>query len=531
MSDDEFLAFLAARRRGDNGMVVESRRPRRCGLDVTFEAARRLRTMTSDRRATLRALMQPPRTQDAVPSPSGRFLIHYDTLGGDAAALLDADEKRIPGTAALYAREVGRFFDSAYTVEVTELGYAPPPFEAGRSAYDVYIKNSGDYGVTEWLTEIPAATRRGLWTSHIIIDNDFSAGFETRGLNGARVTAAHEFHHMVQFGSYGLCDDDRYFHEMTSTWCEQVVFPGIPDYYQYLDDFLGRPERSFVRDDGDGYPLLLLPMLIEKRIDRSVLRLAWENIRQTEPVTSLDAALRAQHPPSDLGAEYCALARWSYFTGARTTQTASGEKFEHAADYPLARIASDLPIAGKVAFAGVLPPLAVMYFRVSSGGDAVAFAVTNTDVSSASRKSMSGTAFSLQAGPDVTGSGVVPVGNGWSYRFTASSPIFCVSVLGVLRESSPVSPNPYHPERDGVIRFGVPKSIVAAKVTLTIFTAGMSRVIRFGDEPVASDAVFGRFVAWNGVGEDGNPASTGVYFFTLDAGGAVEIGKFVIVRK
>jgi len=39
------------------------------------------------------------------------------------------------------------------------------------------------------------------WTSYIEIDNDF-IGFYTIGINAARVTAAHEFHHAIQMGNY-----------------------------------------------------------------------------------------------------------------------------------------------------------------------------------------------------------------------------------------------------------------------------------------------------------------------------------------
>ncbi|MBL0173896.1 MAG: hypothetical protein IPP94_01310 [Ignavibacteria bacterium] len=534
LSDDAFLSFLADMRAGRTDKLRIEGAPalRHCGFDLTVETTRRLRSMSGARLQALQSLRAPVLMQRSILSASGRFRMHFDTSGSNAASLIDAEGARLQGTALQYAEAVGRFFDSTYLVEVTETGYAAPPMEAGATAYNVYIKEMGGYyGVTNPESSIPSTTRQPLWTSSIDFDNDFAGNYVTKGLDGARVTAAHEFHHMIQMGTYGTWSNDQYFHEMTSTYCEQLVFPFVHDYYQYLKDFFARPERAFsTYPANDGYNLVLFPVMLDAKHGRGVMLRTWELMKQSDPVTSLDEALRGLPAPSDLGTEYCRLWRWCYFTGTRTNQAVGGERFQNAADFPLAKLASDLPVNDKVTFTGALPPLSSMYARASSGGDAVAFSVTNGDVSGAVQKSMAGVAFTLEAGPAVSGAGAIPIGNGWSYKFTPSAPVFCVSVLGVLSEGAGVSPNPFRPEKDGVIRFGVKGNFTSPRVTLTVFTASMSRVIRLGDMLIDSDASFGRFVSWNGIGDDGELIPSGVYFYTLDGDDATFVGKFAVIR-
>ncbi len=107
--------------------------------------------------------------------------------------MLDANNYRIEGTAIQYVDSVGAVFNHVWDVEIGELGFSAPPFEAGQTAYNIFIVEwSGEYyGETNFvdtLSSVPPIR----CTTNIDIDNDF-AEFATKGIAALKVTAAHEF--------------------------------------------------------------------------------------------------------------------------------------------------------------------------------------------------------------------------------------------------------------------------------------------------------------------------------------------------
>src|SRR5262245_36329942 len=85
------------------------------------------------------------------------FRVHYDTLGADAAFMLDQNQSPIPGTADTFADSVLSIADQVWNQEVDVLGYFAPPSdgqEGGGAEYDIYVLNLGTtYGST--YTETP----------------------------------------------------------------------------------------------------------------------------------------------------------------------------------------------------------------------------------------------------------------------------------------------------------------------------------------------------------------------------------------
>ena len=56
----------------------------------------------------------------------------------------------------------------------------------------------------------------------------------TTGIDGMKVTAAHEFHHAIQ-ARYGTTTQSTgLLNEMTSVWFEYRVYPEVKDFFQYL---------------------------------------------------------------------------------------------------------------------------------------------------------------------------------------------------------------------------------------------------------------------------------------------------------
>jgi len=179
-------------------------------------------------------------TQKTYLSSSGKFLIHYDTIGKNAVPLQDNDNNGIPD----YVDSAAYYFDYAYKVEVDSMGYAAPAPDngwGGSDAYDVYLLNVGDYkynsspyyGITQSDFQINKTRKFPCYTSHITIDNDFSPLDSILNLDSTRqqtytefviaclkITAAHEFHHAIQY-NYGVpTPSTPSLNEMTSTGME-----------------------------------------------------------------------------------------------------------------------------------------------------------------------------------------------------------------------------------------------------------------------------------------------------------------------
>jgi hypothetical protein len=213
----------------------------KCGFVLSMEAKLLAAKASPALAKTLASLDSRPVLETSVVSQSGHFRIHYN----------------VSSMAPTYSvSELCNALDSAYRFEVGFLGYPPPPpdgVNGGDDKLDVYlIAMGGDYGTTEPDSEISPGSNR--FTSFIEMSYDYSS-YPTKGIDAARVTAAHEFHHTIQIGNYAFRYDDsglhdRFFFEMTSTSMEQFVYPTIKDYLFYTSSFFNAPWLRFPWHDG-----------------------------------------------------------------------------------------------------------------------------------------------------------------------------------------------------------------------------------------------------------------------------------------
>ncbi len=264
----------------------------------------------------------------------GKFRIIYDTTGINEPALLERLSgdtlRRIPYSAEAYVDSVGRIFNDVYQYEVEELGYTKPPLELGESYYRVVISNISDYGTTWPQDELPplnAVDTTPRYTSFIEIHNDFRK-FYTKGMDALKVTAAHEFHHVIQIGSYGCrftnTGDiaDSYAYELTSTWMEDVVYTDVNDYYNYLSDYFNNRYQSgyntglsFNSTDFGGYERCVWAHFLAKKFGRDVIRDVWTFMRIQPFLESSNTALVGAG--SNLQSAFAEFTRWNYFTADR----------------------------------------------------------------------------------------------------------------------------------------------------------------------------------------------------------------------
>ena len=293
---------------------------KKCGMELVNTISQNLNNYSSEQQQILSKILERPQSQMSTVSPGGFFRVHYDlagnnALGYDLNLLLQA-------------------LDSVYSFEINSLGYSVPPSdgtEGGDEKYDIYIQNlSGLYGYTQFETKVSDSH----WTSFMVIDNDY-VGYYSTGINGARVTVAHEFHHGIQSGSYApsginspFRSSDVFYYEISSTAFEEFVFDDVNDYYAYMPSYFQNPETAMSLNDG--YNLAIWNIYLQNNFGFDLLKRQWELIPGNDALKSI--AISIDENGSTFGNELNKFGIWSYFTN---TNAIIGRYFEEASNYPL----------------------------------------------------------------------------------------------------------------------------------------------------------------------------------------------------
>ena len=273
-------------------------------------------------------------------SPGGFFRLHYDTIGTNRVPSTDADISGIPD----YIERVAAYCDTSIEVH-RSLGYLDPPSDGGLGGdelYDVYFEDMIYYGYT-----VPEGPGPMPWNdkySHLVLHNDF-IGFpanqdpEGNQAGAAKVTAAHELHHAVQF-AYDA-GEDIWFMEADAVYMEDITYDQINDNYNYLSDFFGFPHTSLMKNNGHAYSCFVYPLYLAQKFDTSLLVSAWEGATQQTVFDALGDSLQVNYGWSQDSA-FAEFTTWNFITASRD----DGLHHEEAASYPsmdYSRNALDLP--------------------------------------------------------------------------------------------------------------------------------------------------------------------------------------------
>jgi hypothetical protein len=278
-------------------------------------------------------------------SPSGRFLIHYTSQGQDAVY------NGITG----YVDSVAAIFDDVYSHLVNTLGYPDPPTdgfypEGGDDAFDVYLQDLGGlyYGLTQMEELVTSQTA----TAFMILDNDYQeiSVYRDRPLDAVRVTCAHEFYHVIQFGidftEGTYTDNGPYWMEMSATWMEEEMYDHINDYYFYLPHFFEEPYTSIQRfhvdpfiPDFHPYGSVVYPLFLSQRYDRDLIRDIW--LQCAHEGTDTDDFLAAADHVIDsasgglesFASSFREFTVWNYYTGTRADLAPDDIGYEERAVY------------------------------------------------------------------------------------------------------------------------------------------------------------------------------------------------------
>jgi hypothetical protein len=470
------------------------------------------------------------------------FRVHFDTTGLDAPALVDTSGARIAGTARAYVDSVFSALARVVSIEIDSLHYLPPASDGtlgGGPEYDIYIEDLGSmYGET---FPDEAVEEGGRTSSSITIDNDFSfvRPVSNRGMGGLRVTLAHEFHHALQIGNYGYWTQDAYFYEITSTWMEDVVYPEVNDYYNYLKATWGQfrnPERPFNYNDSYiPYSRAIWGHFIAKRYGADVMRETWEDIALARPHIAADQALRTHG--SDFAEAIAEWSLWNYYTGSRARPD---KYYTDGADYP-EMIQTPIEFTGSAYDQpGSLRGAASNYWLIERGLDTMTVITSNTDLAALSAATNALIQYTLRLRSSKVDDSYrnTPIGiysklnatdlTKWSTWYVvgdSANPGVDPSAFSSKRPF----PSPFRPAVNP--RVYIPLDSPEKQIgSLFIISTGNDLVRSIGD--FTSSLHLGReMFSWDGLMDNGKLAPTGVYIYIIELPSGKITGKIALVRE
>ncbi len=505
--------------------------------ELKMKAKALLPTLTGEDKKLLASLLYrpgPDELPETLVSPAGLFKIHYTTSGNSAAD-------------PAFIEETARTFDYVYDFEINKLGYQPPPSDNNVDGpeYDVYVHNFADYGATTYEDPVPS-TPYDDYTSWIEIDNDFSHT-PTKGLDGMRVTAAHEFFHMIQIGyrSYQTTTLSSVFlFESCAAWMEDVVFDSVNDYYYYLPSFFKRVETPFYKSDGmHEYGLSIFYHMLTKKYGVDAIRRIWEKFRYNEHFDAMDKALNDYG--SNLSTELAEFWAWNVFTGSRADTV---NYYPEGTFYPELKPSESLDFSNTVSFSGKNSELVARAFKLlpQSSGNFVLWPTFQDPYSwiySVAVFTPDEQATFQLGGADVSKSvpSVTSLSEVWVMPVNVSLPtsdytqhkldfqfkIEKGKAAPPKNEIISVVPNPFMPENHGQVEIRFRLARLTDDVFLTILTEHGRTVkrIALGKKPDGLNKCM-----WDGRGDNGELVVSGVYLFYVEADGIIGPSKLALIR-
>ncbi len=510
------------------GNVKEDSVRNKCGFGAAAEVFMHFNEFTESQQSMLKVLTDRPPTDASIVSPSGFFRVHYYS-SGTFAPQYDIND-------------FASALDSSYNFEVNYLGYPPPPEDTqtglppdsvgGDSKYDVYIVPMGNfYGETYFESQVGPEPRL---TSFIRVDYKFGSGFYTHGIDAARVTAAHEFHHAIQVGNYIFRDQDLFFYELTSTSMEEFVFDSVNDYYGYMNDYFRNTERAF--SENSGYNIAIWNIYMKDKFGYDIIKSQWEKMPSMRALNAINSSLFENG--TSFGNELNKFGIWTFFTGYRAVP---GQYFEEAVNYPVIRLSSLIefsPPSINVTINAHPTSNNFVDFIDQANSDTLTVLVTNTDYANGIDNTLTFYPFTYYVynhnepgSQQLTGIYYSKLTTGQPSMW-ASSEFFNNYLIREgqipLELSDYAFPNPFRYGRNSTIYFPV-KSSGGSEASLNVYTSAMELVYSV-TKPF--DYTSGQKVMkWNGLDNKNKQVPSGVYVFITRSGNEKRIGKLVIFNE
>jgi Family of unknown function (DUF6055) len=232
--------------------------------------------------------------QDGYTAPvraaaSLHFCYFWVESGDDAVPLASADGDTIPD----YINALAAISEEVWVAEHTDIGWRMPLSDGslgcdggdGRSRVDVYAKNTLAQGAYGYAAIDPGQQSTRAF-SFLVLDNDMAEVSDTypNPLQAVQVTMAHEYNHVIQHGYDVL--QDRWMFESTATWMEEIVYPAVNDYLQYIGPWardVETPMTAFSDRSLKPYGSAVWNHFLSRRLGNQVVLGAWDASHQTNP--------------------------------------------------------------------------------------------------------------------------------------------------------------------------------------------------------------------------------------------------------
>jgi len=281
------------------------------------------------------------------PRCSRHFCVHWVAEGIDAPRLRDGDGDGVPS----FIEQVLPVAELVREVENGKLGWREPKSDGRRGGRrgrtDIYLSQLGvgffgyaapDRGQASKGHRFPRRLH-----GYLVLDNDYSA-FEFPGTSVAedlRVTLAHEYNHILQFGYDAY--QDPWFAESTATWMEDEVYDRIDDYLFFVRRWVKRWETPLTTSSIKDYGSAVWNQWLSRRYGPEIVRRAWVRAIRLRPggfsVRAYDAAIRAAGR-SDFGHDFAHFA-------AAVAEWRTGEGFRESHRFPDMERQGSLPLSGR----------------------------------------------------------------------------------------------------------------------------------------------------------------------------------------
>lgn len=225
------------------------------------------------------------------------FRVHYTLVGPDAVVNIDNNHNNTPDYVDLVAAVVEIVWREMHTHLRWPLP-APDGGLGGDMRTDIYLINLKRVylGYTDYdpghcgdnpHTRPPETAA---CSAFITMTNDLR-GLPAAPTNLARVTLAHEYMHVLQFGLDSTEPSD-WLWEAWAVWAEDQVFDEINDYLNLIPPLFLAPDAPL---DDHPYAMALLPMWMDEHIGADVVRDSWLAAVEYDSMAAVAAALQQHH--------------------------------------------------------------------------------------------------------------------------------------------------------------------------------------------------------------------------------------------
>lgn len=515
----------------------------KCGTSLIAFAHRQALSLPL-KAALSRLIERPTNRQKSRLTPSGKFRIHYDTTGTETPSLLNADNsQRLPNTAEQYIDSVAAVFDYCWKMEVDSLGFGAPltdGTQGGGPEYDIYVSSLGQ-GIFGGTTPDGGFITEGLrrYTTYIEIDNAYF-GYRTPGINGLKVTAAHEFHHACQLGAYGVWNypnSDFYFYELSAVWMEDVAFTDINDYYYdvpvYFLNFRNSQGNSYPFTYYDqsyfpGYERSIWAHFLAKRFGRDIMREIWEGIT-AQPVLQSTAQVLRRHG-SDIETEFASFSYWNFFTGDRADRAKYYPEGNYYPRYMPNVTTTFNGLTSSISMSA--PPLSTQMYQFIVAGDTINAVVANVETDQASPASQTLRPIEVKLSSNSLNPPYQTLSKGITANFSAgNSKAWRVLYLESVSRSNAIafiepSPNPFRLSSASKLALPV-QGTNSADAQISIFSSSLD--LMYSERHPIVEAFGKKFI--NIPSQDLKArVSSGIYFVVAECGDTEFKWKVAIIQ-